>query len=410
MEMNEKRSIKTTHVLFQKPVITVSNLLCIIRLFILPVVIYYLMQHENLRALLFIGIGVITDMLDGFIARSFNKVSEFGKFLDPLVDKITVITVLGFIAYRNFHDYASYPLILLFGTSFLFFIGICYIIAFPLIVRKNGEVPSSNLPGKITALISVVAVVLYVLELNPWSDVMMIITIGMSITAGVIYFLRDFHRANKTIKISWANRITLLRIVLSPLFLLIFFYDGDYVYDNNLLVFKIMALLLVIALVVSDRVDGVLARSRNEISDFGKLLDPFADKISFITIFLCFMATGWASVWMVAIIYYREAMVSFLRTLAATERIVLAAQPSGKIKTALQSTVAITLLSLSFLRDLADATGLSVAAGTFFDIWDFTWNWLPYTLMIIVTLATASSGLDYLWRNRKVIKAALQNK
>jgi len=128
------------------------------------------------------------------------------------------------------------------------------------------------------------------------------------------------------------------------------------------------------------------------------------------TIFLCFIATDWAAVWMVALIYYREATISFLRTLAATERIILAAQPSGKIKTVVQSVTVITLLSFSFLREVADVSGLSVRLAQVFDVWDTVWTYVPHGFMIVTTLVSLASGVDYLWLNRKVIQTALRSR
>lgn len=401
------RTEKFLNILFKKPVFTVSNLLCIVRLCLLPVVFHFLMENQNQWALVIIVVGVLTDLVDGFIARRFGQISELGKFLDPFVDKLSILVVLGFLTYRSFISYEVYPLILTIGTGFLLFQGLVYLIATPFLVRKKSGISKSNMAGKVAAISSVITVLSYVIELYPWADALMIVTIGTQITAGFIYFLRDFHRRNK-VKIGLANRITLIRIVLSPLLLLVFFSDGNSNYDNNTIIFKTMTLLLVIALVVSDKIDGNIARARGEISKLGKLMDPFADKIALITIFLCFVASGWASAWMVVLIYYREAMVSFLRTLAATEQIVLAAMISGKIKTATQSTVAITLFSLSFLRTVADLTGISVIAGDFFDLWDNIWVWLPWSLMLLVTIVSLISGIDYFLRNRKVIIETLK--
>ncbi len=401
---------KVHQILFRRPILTLSNLLCLIRLGLLPFVFQALLAHENYLALLLIALGSMTDFLDGFLARRLRQTSELGKILDPIVDKSTIIIVLAFLTYRNFQDYATYPLILTFGTCFLFLMALVYLVAFPFIVRKNGEIPVSNMAGKVTVGLSLVTVVLYILEFHPWADGVMVLTIGMSLAASVVYFLRDFHMRHDRVKISWANRATLLRIVLAPLFLLVFFYDGNANFDDNNLLFKSLALFLSIAFVVSDRVDGVLARSRGEITKLGKLLDPFADKIALMTIFLCFIATDWAAVWMVALIYYREATISFLRTLAATERIILAAQPSGKIKTVVQSVTVITLLSFSFLREVADVSGLSVRLAQVFDVWDTVWTYVPHGFMIVTTLVSLASGVDYLWLNRKVIQTALRSR
>lgn len=404
----KENEIKISSKIFSKPIFTLSNFFSIVHLALLPVILYMISEEKIWWAVFYLALGGFTDFLDGFTARRMKTVSDFGKILDPFVDKSTVIIILGYLAYRYINIHPTYPFILIFGTGFMVFIALSYLVAVPIIIKKSGTIPSSNISGKVAGAFSVIAVGLYILDLNYWADAWMIVTIGVILTAGVIYFLRDIHHKGRTIRITWANRITLLRIVLSPLFLLVFFQDGEGSFDDNSLIFKSLALILIIALVVSDKIDGDLARSKNEVSELGKLLDPFADKIALMTVFLCFVATGWVSVWLVTLIYYREATISFLRTLAATERIVLAAQPSGKIKTAVQSGVAITLISLSFIRELADATSLSLSFGIFFDIWDYAWTWLPQALMIFVAIISIVSGVDYLWRNRMVILSALQ--
>jgi len=136
-----------------------------------------------------------------------------------------------------------------------------------------------------------------------------------------------------------------------------------------------------------------LARKMGEVSTLGKYLDPFSDKISNMTIFLCFLASGYATIWMVALIYFREASVETLRTLAANQSIVMPARRSGKWKTAIQGTgiVIILLGTLDFWSTLVPC-------------WNAIWDYLPNTVMWIVTAATLLSGIDYFASSKQVLK------
>ncbi len=195
-----------------------------------------------------------------------------------------------------------------------------------------------------------------------------------------------------------ATQITLSRIVLAPVFIAVFFYDGDSDFSNNHLVFQVTALLLVISSAVSDWLDGHLARKWGEVTTLGKYLDPWSDKISTMTTFLCFLGTGWASVTIVALIYYRESAVETLRTLAAGEGEVIAARRSGKWKTGIQIGVSIAILVFAcfdgILRDLHVAS-----AG-----WDLFFGMAPRILMWIVAGITVLSGVDYFYTSRILLK------
>ncbi|MGM9632431.1 MAG: CDP-alcohol phosphatidyltransferase family protein [Eubacteriales bacterium] len=75
---------------------TVPNMLSIFRLLLIPVIVYtYIFAHENILTVVLIAISSISDMIDGYIARKFNMITDFGKFLDPLADKATQITVIA---------------------------------------------------------------------------------------------------------------------------------------------------------------------------------------------------------------------------------------------------------------------------------------------------------------------------
>ncbi len=100
---------------------------------------------------------------------------------------------------------------------------------------------------------------------------------------------------------------------------------------------------------ISDFLDGLVARRKNEVSDFGKLIDPMADVIFHLTLFLIFMSLGLVPGWMVIVLVWREVAVSSLRLMASTDqRLVIAAARPGKIKANIQALVTFLLMA-SFL-------------------------------------------------------------
>jgi len=119
--------------------------------------------------------------------------------------------------------------------------------------------------------------------------------------------------------------------------------------------------------------------------------------------FLCFVASNYVPVWMVAIVFYRETAIDVIRTLAAAENVVISARNSGKWKTALQATVIITVLVLATaLSVLSDSTFPSLYPLVYGNLL-IAWNWVPFSLMGIVTLVTVYSGIDYILSSREIL-------
>ena len=119
------------------------------------------------------------------------------------------------------------------------------------------------------------------------------------------------------------------------------------------------------------------------------------------SIFLCFLASDYANVWMIALIYFREATVETLRTLAAGEGIVIDARRSGKWKTGIQVAIVLAILA-GAIADTVIMRNWPNAA-----YWPRIWAKAPYTLMYLVTLITLVSGIDYIVGNLKVLKKYL---
>lgn len=188
-----------------------------------------------------------------------------------------------------------------------------------------------------------------------------------------------------------ANIITTVRIVFIPLFM----YCATLARDaSGALVspaFAIGSCVLYILLSLTDKLDGSLARKRNEITDFGKFLDPIADKLLVFSALLLLLDEGYVSVWAVFIILFREFLVSALRMVASAAGEVIAADQLGKAKTA------VTMVSLCgfYIAFALESMGVVSVA-----------NWIlgiSGALMIAAVVLTVLSGLQYFWNARKIV-------
>lgn len=261
------------------------------------------------------------------------------------------------------------------------------------ILREGKPYYSGGFWAKFSVLSINVTMIIYILDIEHYQQISMGITmllIFASLVSLLYYYYRDpDHRR----PLSVVNQLTMSRIVLTPVFLWVFFYDNNLNYQDNSLVFKVLAFVMVVAFMVTDFLDGHLARKWGEVSTLGKYLDPFSDKISNMTVFLCFLASDYASVWMVALIYFREASVETLRTLAAAEGIIIPARRSGKWKTAIQGTGILIIL-----------VGALDPIFQIIPNWNAIWCYLPYSIMSFITLVTIVSGIDYFVASKDVLK------
>lgn len=179
------------------------------------------------------------------------------------------------------------------------------------------------------------------------------------------------------------NKLTLLRVALIPFFLIFMYWDFPFHY--------LIALVIFAAASITDALDGKIARSRNLVTNFGKFLDPLADKvlvIAALTVFVDIPEIKMGAVPLI-IISAREFMVSGLRLLAADSGIVVAAGIWGKLKTAFTMVTIIAAMAwLSFCGDFG--IKLPEAAVNAVD------NWMIPGLIWISTILTVISGAIYL--------------
>ena len=130
-----------------------------------------------------------------------------------------------------------------------------------------------------------------------------------------------------------ADKFTLSRIVLAPVIFLLYFLPKWTGLDAAWFMVVIIPLLGFAEF--TDFLDGFYARKNNEVSDFGKLFDPFADVLLHLTTFFCFVVSGYMPAIVFLLVFYREFAMIFVRLIAAKQGIAIAARKGGKLKTVL---------------------------------------------------------------------------
>jgi CDP-diacylglycerol--glycerol-3-phosphate 3-phosphatidyltransferase len=155
---------------------------------------------------------------------------------------------------------------------------------------------------------------------------------------------------------------------------------------------------------ITDALDGQIARKRGLITNFGKLMDPLADKVLTAAAFVCFVDTGRMAAWMLIVILAREFAITGLRSVAASESVVIAAGMSGKLKTVLQMS-AVLLILLGIIFQIA-ALGLGGIAGNgvLTGLWTF-FERLGGICLWVAVAVTIWSGVEYLWKGRSLLNA-----
>lgn len=309
------------------------------------------------------------------------------------VDGLLSVSVLGSIFLYDRVKNNDVELLLGVGAIVLFLRLVAHTIFSLAILREGKNLVRRGNWAKLANLSIIITMGVYLLGVEHYKQVCMVSSLLM-MGAATIAFLYWYYRDKEHRKpLSIASQITMSRIILTPFFLWVFFYDGDLNYSNNTFALKLLALIMVLGFMLSDFLDGYLARKMGEVSTLGKYLDPFSDKISNMTIFLSFIATGYAPVWMVALIYFREASVETLRTLAAAEKVIMPARRSGKWKTALQG-IGIVAILIGALDPIQQC----------FPSLKTSWSIIPPVIMGVITTITVVSGIDYFISSKHILK------
>lgn len=188
-----------------------------------------------------------------------------------------------------------------------------------------------------------------------------------------------------------ANRVTLLRIAFIPVFVVALLAN----FPNW---GPIWAAVIFTILAATDAVDGYLARSRNEVTNFGKLIDPLADKLLVTAALVALVELGSLPAWIALVIISREFIVTGLRMIAVVEGRVIAAGSFGKLKTVMQI-IAIVGFIIKDSQPIADLGELVWPGGEFVAYL----NVLAWIIMALALFLTIWSMLDYFRHARDVI-------
>ncbi len=172
-------------------------------------------------------------------------------------------------------------------------------------------------------------------------------------------------------ELNWANRITLLRVgAIVPIWILLQFPGRITCW---------LAAVFFVAAAVSDFLDGYIARREGQITNFGKFLDPLADKLLICCVLIEMVGLGWVPGWVTVLIVMRELAVTGLRAVAADNGMVIAADRYGKIKTVLQIVALVPLL-------------------IHYPVWGLPVHGLGIFILYIALLLTLLSGINYFYR------------
>ena len=186
------------------------------------------------------------------------------------------------------------------------------------------------------------------------------------------------------------NQLTLARLGITAVFAVVLESSWPFARTTGLLLFAVAS--------ITDYADGYIARRRNLITDFGKLMDPLADKILMAAALLGLVAVGSFPAWVATAIISREFLITGLRQLAVAKSIVIPAERMGKIKTILQMITILYFLLLQALEEWARTGWLpSVPYPVFFE------KWIGGGLLAFALLLTLGSGFSYLWKNSALI-------
>ncbi len=175
------------------------------------------------------------------------------------------------------------------------------------------------------------------------------------------------------------NKLTLIRVILVPVFMWAFLKGFD-----------IAAIIIFALAAITDQLDGYLARKNNQVTTFGKLMDPIADKVLTIAALVCFIEAGadFVTSWVVMLVIARELIVTGIRLIAVGENQVIAASSWGKAKTVSQM---VTLIAIMVDRIIP----LRIGGSQFLC--------LTFWLVVLTVVLTVYSGVDYVVKNRRLI-------
>lgn len=163
---------------------TVANGLSFFRILLLPFILIFLAERDSSNsyiALILMFLAGVSDIFDGYLARRLNQISNFGMIIDPLADKISIVSVAIFLVFLR--GFPIWVLILILCKD------ICIVTGSLLLIRKRDVLLPSNFLGKYTTFTLALSIVAFTLRLEPWKWYLIYIGVILILSSGVSYFL-----------------------------------------------------------------------------------------------------------------------------------------------------------------------------------------------------------------------------
>ena len=193
-------------------------------------------------------------------------------------------------------------------------------------------------------------------------------------------------------KLNTPNKLTIARMIITPVFLAVLLWESlPHRFLVATIIYSIEA--------ITDAIDGKLARKNNQITNFGKLLDPIADKVLTTSALLAFMVMDLCNIWIVMIVLTREFAVASIRMIAAANGVVIPANFWGKLKTVSQMTFTIVIMLLGEVQGLLQTYAADFAA----TLPDNLLSLISNGLLWITAILTVISGAIYIKDSKNVI-------
>ena len=193
-------------------------------------------------------------------------------------------------------------------------------------------------------------------------------------------------------KMNIANSLTLLRIALTPVFIIFLFYDHPYA--------KLWALMVFLVASITDALDGYFARKHDQVTEQGRFLDPLADKILILSALISFAVLEIIPFWMVGLIIFRDLFITGLRVVMNNKGFQMVTSNIAKAKTSFQVVIIVTILLYLGSANLP----FDWVADYILLIREYE---LIYYLTLLITVFTVFTGIAYIYDNRTAIRKYL---
>ena len=238
----------------------VPNKITIIRVALIPLFAFVLLvdiPYKNILAAFIFAMLSISDFLDGYFARKKKQITEFGKLIDPIADKLLISTALIFLVVKGYEGISLWMAVTIIAREIIVTAMRVYLLPTKIVV------PASNF-GKAKTVVQSIAIVFVILQL-PLSYYAMLAAVLLTVVSGIEYLVRIRNMTGNKL-VNMPNLITLCRF----LFIIPFAY---YFLNSKLSI----SLLTFAVITLSDKLDGISARLMNQKTELGSALDSFTD-------------------------------------------------------------------------------------------------------------------------------------